>query len=83
MIIELQFRDSSRPSEFREIAKTELTAPTVIEDKKGNFFIKCPVDSRIMNVGTRDCPLQYRQCRGEHLSSIEIVRTPKSEEVLT
>jgi hypothetical protein len=80
IVVELQFRDRNRPSNLFKIARTELTAPTVIEDKEGNFFIKCPIDPRIV-VGSVDCPLQYRQCRGEVLSNILVVRS-LSEEVV-
>ena len=81
MIIELQFHDRNRPSEFYEIDRTELTAPTTLCDKKGNFFVKCPLDPRI-TAGIEKY-LCYRQCRGEHLSNIEIVRrsAPAAKEV--
>lgn len=78
--IELQFRDRTRPNDFYQIVGTELTAPTVIKDKEGNFFIKCPIDPRIVVVGSVDCPLLYRQCRGEVLSDILVVRSESSEE---
>lgn len=77
IVVELQFSDR-RPSNLFNIIGTEFTAPTVLEDKEGNFFIKCPLDPRIITAGTPDCPLQYRQCRGEALSNILVVR---SEEV--
>lgn len=80
IVVELQFRDRSRPSNLVKIARTELTAPTVLEDREGNFFIKCPIDPRIMVVGSVDCPLVYRQCRGEVLSNILVVQTSKSGE---
>jgi|GEM_PF-2223566 hypothetical protein len=73
MIIELQFSDRSCPSEFWEITGTELTAPTVLEDKRGNFFVKAPIDQRIST--TIKKYLLYVQCRGEKLSNIEIVRS--------
>ena len=80
IVVELQFRDSNRPSNTFKIAGSELTAPTVIEHK-GNFFIKCPNDPRI-TVGSVDCPLLYRQCRGEVLSNILVVSSPElAEEV--
>lgn len=80
MIIELIFHDRNRPSEFREIARTELNAPNVLRDREGNFFAKVPVDNRIST--TVEKYLAYHQCRGEELSSIEIVRRPtEAEEV--
>jgi hypothetical protein len=64
-----------------KIDRTELTAPTVIFDRhQGKFFVKLPVDPRI-TAGTPNCPLQYRQCRGEVLSNIEVVRSASAEEV--
>lgn len=77
MDIELHHNDGK--SEFREIARTELTAPLVIKDK-GKFFIKAPHDPRILKTVPKY--LLYRECRGEVLKNIEVVRTPKSEEVL-
>lgn len=77
MIIELHHNDGT--AEFREIARTELIAPTVIENK-GKFFIKTPCDPRICKTVAKY--LLYKECRGEVLSNIEIVRSAKSEEVL-
>ena len=79
MIIELHFHDRNRPTEFWEIARTELTAPTVLVNKEGKFFVKCPMDPRI-EVGGIKQYLLYKQCRGGHLSSIEIVRSPSEQE---
>ena len=76
MIVELHHNDGT--SEFREIARTELIAPTVIEDQ-GKFFIKTPCDPRICEKVAKY--LLYRECRGEVLSNIEVVRSAKSEEV--
>lgn len=80
IVVELQFRDRNRPSDFFNIVGSELTAPTVIEDREGNFFIKCPINPRIV-AGSVDCPLLYRQCRGEVLSNILVVRSQPEEEV--
>lgn len=80
IVIELKFCDRSRPSNLFKIAKTELTAPTVLQDKEGNFFIKCPNDPRI-TVGSVDCPLLYYQCRGEMLNDILVARSESAEEV--
>jgi hypothetical protein len=77
MIVELVFRDCK--SELWHISCTELTAPNVLEDRQGNYFLKCPVDTRIA-VGKPDAPLRYLQCRGEKLSSIEVVRRSESAE---
>jgi len=77
IVVELKFCDRNRPSNLFKISRTELTAPTALVDKEGNFFIKCPNDPRI-TVGSVDCPLLYCQCRGEMLSNILVVR---SEEV--
>lgn len=77
MIIELHHNDGS--VEPREIARTELTAPTVLKTRD-KFFIKSPCDPRLCTIGPKH--LMYRECRGENLNSIEIVRTPNSEEVL-
>lgn len=69
MTIELCFNDGT--SEFREICRTELTAPTVIENR-GKFFIKVPCDSRIYSCVHSF--LIYRECRGEVLNNIEVAR---------
>jgi hypothetical protein len=74
--IELCKKDGTVKS--AKIKGTELTAPTVIQDRRGNFYVKVPVDPRI-TAGKPDYPLQYRQCRGEALSSIEIVRSLSEE----
>lgn len=77
MIIELQSNNGK--SDFPEICCTELTAPTVIENK-GRFFLKTPCDQRICSTVVKY--LLYRECRGEVLNNIAIVRTVESEEVL-
>lgn len=77
MIIELQHNDGT--SDFPEICCTELTAPTIIKDK-GKFFLKTPCDPRICQKVAKY--LLYRECRGEVLNNIAIVRDSKSEEVL-
>lgn len=77
MIIELHYNDGT--VEFPEVCCTELTAPTVIKDK-GKFFLKTPCDPRICLKAIKY--LLYRECRGEVLNNIAIVRDFKSEEVL-
>ena len=79
MIVEFHFHDRTRQPEFRQIACTELTAPTTVVDREGNFFIKSPIDHRITAGGIKNY-LCYRQCRGEYLSSIEIVRKASEQE---
>lgn len=74
MDIELHHNDGK--SEFLEIARTELNAPLVIEHK-GKFFIKTPYDPRILETVPKY--LLYRECRGEVLTNIEVVRSPKEE----
>ncbi|MEG4133349.1 hypothetical protein QUA41_31240 [Microcoleus sp. Pol11C1] len=77
MIVELIRNDGT--SDFPEICCTELTAPSVIFDSdSGKFFAKAPIDPRICPVAVKYLP--YRECRGEVLSSIAIVRS-HSEEV--
>jgi hypothetical protein len=78
ILIELRHKDGK--VDWAKICRTELTAPSVIEHN-GNFFLKVPVDPRIMVAGTPDYPLQYRQCRGEVLSVIIVVQQQQSEEV--
>ncbi len=76
MIIELRHNDTT--TEFREISCVELTAPTVILDENtGKFFIKAPCDPRICQTIAKY--LLYRECRGEILSNIEIVRKDSVE----
>lgn len=77
MIIELHHNDGTM--EPREIARTELTAPTVLKTKD-KFFLKSPCDPRICTTAPKS--LVYRECRGESLNNIEVVRTAKTEEVL-
>lgn len=77
MIIELHYNDGT--VEPREIARTELTAPTVLK-ARDNFFLKSPCDPRICTIAPKY--LMYRECRGENLSTIEVVRILESEEVL-
>lgn len=77
MIIELHHKNSE--IELREIGRTELTAPLVLEDE-GKFFIKAPCDPRICAAAPKH--LIYKECRGESLNNIAIVRSAKSEEVL-
>ena len=79
MIIELYHNNAK--SELREISCSKLTAPLVLFDSNtGKFFVKTFCDSRICETAPKY--LLYRECRGEVLSNIEIVRTLKSEEVL-
>ena len=79
MIVELHHNDGT--SDFPEICCTELTAPSVIFDSHtGKFFVKAPCDPRICTTVAKY--LLYRECRGEVLNNIKVVRTPKSEEVL-
>ena len=77
MIIELYHNNAK--SELREISCLGLTAPLVLFDSD-KFFVKTPYDPRICETAPKY--LMYRECRGEVLSNIEIVRTLKSEEVL-
>lgn len=77
MIIELHRNDGR--TDFVEIARSELTAPTVIQNK-GKFFIKTPHDPRICSTVAKY--LLYRECRGEVLNNIAVVRSDTSEEVL-
>lgn len=61
-----------------EIASTELTAPNVIywDDK----FFALKIDSAALTVKrSNDTSLQYRQCRGECLSNVELVRKVADE----
>ena len=78
MIIELHHKNSE--IELREIGRTELTAPLVLEDE-GKFFIKAPHDPRICQPA-KQLHLCYRECRGETLNNIAIMRSAKSEEIL-
>lgn len=78
MIIELHHNDGK--IESQEVARTELNVPLVIKDKN-KFFIKAPHDPRICLSTTR-LHLCYRECRGETLNNIAIVRSATSEEIL-
>ena len=79
MIIELYHNNAK--SELREISCLKLTAPLVLFDSDtGKFFVKTPCDPRICETAPKY--LLYRECRGEVLVNIVIVRTLKSEEVL-
>ena len=76
MIIELRHND--RKSEFREISCLELTAPLVLFDSNtGKFFVKTPCDPRICEIAPKY--LLYRECRGEVLVNIEIVRQKSTQ----
>ena len=77
MIVELQ--DNNGKSDFPEVCCTELTAPTILENN-GKYFLKTPCDPRIHS--TVDKYLLYRECRGEALNNIAVVRSDKSEEIL-
>ncbi|MEG4273838.1 MULTISPECIES: hypothetical protein [unclassified Microcoleus] len=78
MIVELHHNDGK--SEFPEICCTELTAPSVIFDRDtGKFFFKTPCDPRICTTVAKY--LLYRECRGEVLNSIKVVRPLDSEDV--
>lgn len=79
MIIELHHNDGQ--VEPQEIARTELNAPLVIKDGD-KFFIKAPHEPRICLPTTKQIHLCYRQCRGENLNNIAIMRSVKSEEIL-
>lgn len=75
IVVELHHHDKNVDSV--KIARTELTAPTIIFDRhQGKFFIKLPVDPRIV-AGTTNFPLQYRECRGEVLNNIVVVPSPE------
>ena len=76
MIIELHHNDAK--SELREISCLELTAPLVLFDT-GKFFVKTPCDPRICETAPKY--LLYRECRGELLGNIEIVRQKSTTEV--
>ena len=78
MIIELHHNDGK--VEEKEIARTELSAPLVLEDND-KFFIKAPHDPRICQPA-KQLHLCYRECRGETLNNIAIMRSAKSEEIL-
>lgn len=61
-----------------EIAGTELTAPKVI--CYGDKFFALRIDSAAITVkNTNDKTLEYRQCRGEFLSNIELVKKVADE----
>lgn len=77
-MISIEFCHNDKTVDFVRINCTELTAPAIIFDKhEGKFFVKVPVDSRIVVAGTPAYPLQYRECRGEILSNILVLSSPE------